>query len=655
MITNTIPSVWQDVVETLRERETTHDDWRRAWSHHLANWDVTVHGPRPIWFPDADSLANSGIALLMKASNHGNVTEFQDWSWRNPNDFWSAVMKRLDIHFHTQPHQVLSSDDASSQPNWFPGARMNIVRSCFGAPLDRTAIICSTRDGGTRHITYGELRMLVDRVVVGLRSLGIQPGDSVAMVMPMTLEAVAIYLGIIAAGCAVVSIADSFAAPEIAKRMTIASAKAVFCSGQVERLGKSIDLYSRIVDAESPAAIVVGENRVPLRRGDRTFHDMVAATQPEEEVSWHVAEPDDPTGILFSSGTTGDPKAIPWDHTTPVRCAADGLLLQDIREGDVVAWPTNLGWMMGPWLIYASLINRATMALHHDAPVGEEFGKFIEEARVTMLGVVPTMVRRWRKSKSMESCDWSNIRCFSSTGEASNADDMFYLSSLAGMKPVIEYCGGTEIGGGFISSTVLQPNVPGAFSTPAMGSRFVILNDDGEPASEGTLFLVPPILGCSRRLVNRNHHETYFQETPDGPNGELLRRHGDHFRRLKGGYYVAGGRVDDTMNLGGVKVSAAEIERAVSGILGISESAAIAVPFDESGPDQLVLFVVPENDCELTSDELLTPINKALRAELNPLFKASETIIVKKLPRTASNKVMRRTLRDQYRNGGSQQ
>ena len=116
---------------------------------------------------------------------------------------------------------------------------------------------------------------------------------------------------------------------------------------------------------------------------------------------------------------------------------------------------------------------------------------------------------RWRHSIGVK------LRCFSSTGEASNAEDMFYLSSLAGMKPIIEYCGGTEIGGGYITSSLLHPNVPAAFSCPAIGNRFVILDDENAAAEQGELFLVPPSLGLSATLLNRDHDAVVFRRLPD--------------------------------------------------------------------------------------------------------------------------------------------
>jgi acetyl-CoA synthetase len=362
-----------------------------------------------------------------------------------------------------------------------------------------------------------------------------------------------------------------------------------------------------------------------------------------------AADPDETTNLLFSSGTTGDPKAVPWSHTTPLKCAMDGHYHHDIRPGEVVAWPTNLGWMMGPWLIYASLINRATIGLYYGAPNTPEFCRFVRDARVRMLGVVPSLVKAWRAHRMTDGVDWSGLRAFSSTGEASNADDYLWLMARAGYRPVVEYCGGTEIGGGYMTQSLTQPASPATFSTPALGLDVAILDEKSRPADEGELFVIPPSVGLSRSLLNRDHHEVYHADTPRGPKGELLRRHGDAFAALPGGYYRAQGRADDTMNLGGIKVSSAEIERVVLGIDGVSDAAAIAVDPPGGGPSLLVLYVVPRPGVSVSPEAGKQAAQVAIAARLNPLFRVHEVRVADSLPRTASNKVMRRVLRDQYR------
>ena len=216
---------------------------------------------------------------------------------------------------------------------------------------------------------------------------------------------------------------------------------------------------------------------------------------------------------------------------------------------------------------------------------------------------------------------------------------------MAGYRPIIEYCGGTEIGGGYLTGTTIQPAAPATFTTPALGLDIVICDEDGQPTDNGEVFVIPPSIGLSTELLNKDHHEVYFEETPQLPKQLPLRRHGDGVERLADGYYRIHGRVDDTMNLGGIKVSSAEIEGVLNSVSEIQEVAAIAVPLPDGGPSQLVIYAVLLPGADTGS--LTTSLQSAIRSHLNPLFRIQGVIVVDALPRTASNKIMRRILRDE--------
>jgi len=658
------PDEARDVVRTV-DRVAASGSATEAWRHisqkilkpshafaaHRATFDAVYRdwdqaaGPPPAWIPTVESAAATNLSRLMKARGFANYGDFHAWSATCRDEFWGMMVDELRIPFMTRPRQILDLSGGPKQPRWLAGARLNIAASCFSAPAEQAAVVHQGEEGPIETLTYGELRSLSARISHGLARAGLAPGDAVAIAMPMTAYAVAIYLGLVQAGLAVVSIADSLAADEMAVRLRIAGAKAVFTQDVVRRGGKELPLYERIIAAGTTPAIVIpaGEKLgVRLRLGDILWDDFLS---PREQFDPVPCDPGDITNILFSSGTTGDPKAIPWDHTSPIKGAMEGHLLQDVQPTDRLAWPTNLGWMMGPWLIYASLMNRATMALYDGAPTGRGFGEFLSRARVTIVGVIPSLVKTWRSTGCMHGLDWSAIRHFSSTGECSNPDDMLYLMSLAGYVPVIEYCGGTELAGGYIGSTLLQPNVPSAFTTPTPGLDFVILDDAGRPADLGEVFLVPPSIGMSTRILNRDHDAVYFRDTPTGAEGQTLRRHGDEIERLPGGYFRALGRVDDTMNLGGIKVSSAEIERVVNDVDGVLESAAIAVPPRGGGPSLLCIFAVPSR-ADIDHESLLGTMRRQIREHLNPLFKIEQLVLVEAMPRTPTNKVMRRRLRD---------
>ena len=637
---------WKELTSSVLTPETPFSVHQILYERTYRKRDP-AHGPAPAWIPTEEEVRASNLHALMRERGCDTYRDLFHWSVTQRTEFWHHLAQRLRIRFAHPYHAVADLSDLR-EPRWFPGGRLNIAQSCFNAPADAVAIVHQAEGSARGSVTYGELRALANRVANGLRDAGCRPGDAIALDLPMTAQAVAIYLGIIFAGCAAVGIADSFAAEEIGVRLRITHARAIFTQDRILRHGKLLPLYAKVIEADAPPAIVLaqGTGPAPVSRGvDLSWEDFLSAAAAFDPLP---CDPEAATTILFSSGTTGEPKAIPWSHTTPLKCAADGLLHQDIRPGDVVAWPTSLGWMMGPWLIYASLINRASIALFDGVPTGREFGQFVQDAGVTMLGVVPSLVRTWRSSGCMEGLDWSAIRAFSSTGEPSNGDDYLYLMALAGYRPVIEYCGGTEIGGGYATGTVVHPSAPTTCTTPALGIDFLILDEAGLPAGNGEVFLRPPSIGLSTTLLNQDHHAVYFDDTPRAAGSVPLRRHGDQIEQLSGGGYRIHGRVDDTMNLGGIKVSSAEIERLLNTVAGVAETAAVGVQPPGGGPARLVVYAVPEARTETTAEELQARFRHAIREHLNPLFRIHDVVLVDALPRTASNKTMRRVLRASY-------
>ena len=639
-------AAWRAVVdagigrENFRVQQALHRTIFRDWP--------AKSGPPPAWIPPADAMRNRHLGELARLVGVSDYEALHRWSVHRREDFWRRMLDLLGLRFEQPPEAIMGNSDPRC-PEWLPGARLNIAASCFQADADATAILYREPGAEMRSMSYGELDRLSNRIANSLVEMGFGPGNAFGIAMPMHPDAVALYLGIVKAGCAAVALSEQFSAAEMARRLQVGGAVAVFVQERVVR-GKEV-LYATLRQADAPPMIVMpagsGETVADTRAQDIPWDRFLGSNERFVPVA---VSPDSISHVLFSSGTTRAPKAIPWTHTTPIRGIADAWLHHDIHPGDVLAWPTSLAWMMGPWLIYAALVNRATMAIFGGAPITRGFGSFVEEAGVTMLGLVPSLVRSWRQTRCMEGADWSRIRCFSSTGECSNADDMMYLMWLGGWKPIIEYCGGTEIGGGYITGTMVQPCVPGTFSTPAMGLDFVILDEAGRTCDLGELFLIPPSIGLSNVLLNYDHESVYFADTPPAPAGvPCLRRHGDQMERLPGGYYRSHGRVDDTMNLKGIKVSSAELEGTFNEVDGVRETAAVAVPPATGGPNLLIVYAVTEPDVDLDPNALRLRFSAALREHHSTLFRIHEVVVVPSLPRTASNKVMRRRLRETYR------
>nr|GMD23597.1 probable acyl-activating enzyme 18, peroxisomal [Ipomoea batatas] len=158
---------------------------------------------------------------------------------------------------------------------------------------------------------------------------------------------------------------------------------------------------------------------------------------------------------------------------------ADSWAHADVQAGDVYCWPTNLGWAMGPTLLYACFLTGATLALYHGSPLGHSFGRFVQDAGVSILGTVPSLVKAWKSTDCMKGLDWTRIRVFATTGEVSNVDDALWLTSRAYCKPIVECCGGTELASTYVAGSLLQPQAFGTFSSASMSVDFVILDEDG--------------------------------------------------------------------------------------------------------------------------------------------------------------------------------
>lgn len=646
---------WQLLSKNVLTNEYSFDIHKLIYTAVFPEWNKFPE-TAPGWTPTQEIISSANISKFMTETGMKDIKSFHHWTTHQFQDFWRTIIDKLQIVFDRKYDVICDLSQGVESPSWLSNAKLNIVNSCFTAPKTAAAIIYEDANKQLFTLTYDELNQLSNRIANSLQNQGFVAGDAIGIAMPMNHYAIAIYLGIIKMGGVVVSIADSFSPEEIALRLKIANAKAIFTQDFTLWGNKKLPLYEKVSKSTSLSSleskqinifVVPCEERVnlQLRACDYTWHDFLVDNKDFTPVS---CNPMTPCNILFSSGTTGEPKAIVWNHSTPIKAASDAFFHQNIQTGDILAWPTNLGWMMGPWLIFAALINHGCIALQSGAPKDRAFGEFIQRAKVNMLGVVPTLVATWREIQCMENLDWSTIKVFSSTGECSNPEDMLYLMSLAGYKPVIEYCGGTEIGGAYITSTVIQNNYPSLFTTPAMGLDIAILDDEVKLSDLGEVAMIPPSMGLSTTLLNADHHHTYFENMPAMPDGKMLRRHGDQIKRLPGGLYCVLGRVDDTMKLGGIKISAAEIERILAVLPDIIEVAAIAVPPPDNGPSLLVIYAstIAKLDKQIT----LTAMQKKINTQLNPLFKIHDVILTNELPKTASNKIMRRVLRKQYLN-----
>ncbi len=362
-----------------------------------------VDDVRPSWIPTKACIEQTNIAKMMHKLGIDSYAEFYQYSIHpfTRNDFWMQSMQELDVVWETPPTTAFQGDATNYE--YFPGGTLNIADSCFHKRQPHEPALVYAMESDPRNIqnmSFGTLNQLSNQIAHALsQKLSLQPGDAVAICMPMTPESIAIYLGIVKAACVVVSIADSFSAREIALRCHLARAKAIFTQDVIYRgANKFLPLYTRVLEADAILRNDNGEEKetktqdecslkivvlpgmlhagpypkLPeMHRSDSgtwndkdkdgnpvSLHDSVTLRQGLD-CSWHdflhfasdqfvsvKRNSMDACNILFSSGTTGAPKAIVWSHTTPIKCAIDGMYHQDIHCGDRVCWPTNVSLIL---------------------------------------------------------------------------------------------------------------------------------------------------------------------------------------------------------------------------------------------------------------------------------------------------------------------
>ncbi len=362
---------------------------------------------------------------------------------------------------------------------------------------------------------------------------------------------------------------------------------------------------------------------------------------------------EDPLIILYTSGTTGKPKGIAHTHCSfPIKAAQDMAFGTDVGKGTRISWITDIGWMMGPWLIYGALINGATIVIYDgapDYPAPDRMWEFCAKHRVEILGISPTLVRALatKGDDLPKKHDLSSLRAFASTGEPWNPAPWWWLFEKVGDSrlPIINYSGGTEISGGILMNNPLVPIKPCGFSAPCPGIDADILDDTGNSVGAnkvGELAIKKPWIGMARGFWQERERylETYWSRFED------IWVHGDFAMKDKDGHWFILGRSDDTLKVAGKRVGPAEVESLLIAHENVAEAAVIGVP-DEMKGTAMVAFCVLKTETEDASalaSELKQLVAKGMGKPLAP----SLIHFVSALPKTRNAKVMRRVIRSAY-------
>ena len=616
-----------------------------------------------IWEPSPEVVERSRLKRFMDAHGVASVAELVARAAADVQWFWDAAVRDMDIRFRRPYQRVVDLSDGIEWARWFPGAEMNVLDTCLdkwldGPSADRTALVWEGEPGEVRRLTYRELNAEVCRFAAALRRLGVERGDRVGVYMPMTPEVAVATLACAKLGAVFLPLFSGYGAGAIAARLNDARASVLVCADGFYRRGQVVPMKETADQAlaESPTVrhLVVlrriGRD-VPWQAGrDHDWADLVAE-QPTELPS-ETLDPEAPVMLIYTSGTTGRPKGAVHVHGGfPVKVAQDMAHGFDVQEGDTILWVTDIGWMMGPWLIFGSLIHGGTMVLYEgtpDTPGPDRLWRMAADHRVTVLGVSPTLVRALMGAggDGPRGHDLSSLRVLGGTGEPWNPEPfLWYFREVGGGRlPVINYTGGTEISGGILCGNVLSHVRPCSFAGPLPGMAADVLDEEGRSVREevGELVVKQPWPGMTRGFwgSRERYLETYWSRFPG------IWVHGDWAYVAEDGLWYVLGRSDDTIKVAGKRLGPAEVESVLVGHAAVSEAAAVGVP-DEVKGEALVCFVVLQGGQEAgaaLAEELQDLVAGALGKPLRP----RAIRFVDDLPKTRNAKILRRVVKAVY-------
>jgi acetyl-CoA synthetase len=615
------------------------------------------------WNPSKDLIEKTRLYKWIRKLGYNDYESFYQSSIKDVAWFWEEAEKELAIPWYQSYTKVLDDSRGVEWASWFINGKLNVYEMAIdkwakdASMKANDAIIWEGEDGQSKRYTFAALALEVKKVAAGLKKLDIKRGDVVAIYMPMLPETVIAMMAVSKIGAIFTPIFSGYGKEAISTRIRASDAKLVITADGYRRKGISILMKKELDEAlvtcpQVEHVIVVKRLNVSIPKGtkdERNWSDLLSTNILKETEQMNS---DDPLMLIYTSGTTGKPKGTVHTHSGfPIKAAFDAGICMDVHQKDTLCWYTDMGWMMGPFLVYGGLLNGATIVLYEgspDVPEPNRLWNLVSKYQITHLGISPTLVRLLMKYGD----DWIDhnqllsLRMFGSTGEPWNDDAWIWLFDQVGRKqiPIFNYSGGTEIAGGILGNVLVRPIKPSTFNAALPGMSASVYSETGHSIqnSVGELVLTKPWVGMTKGFWHqpKRYLKTYWGRWPD------TWVHGDWAVINEDGFWKITGRSDDIINVAGKRLGPSEIETVLVSHELVHEAGVVGVPDHDKGDVTVCFVVLHENaDNHKNAEQILTSY---VSSKMGKAFTPKSIHSIRELPKTKNGKIMRRLLKDAY-------
>ena len=607
-----------------------------------------------LWQPSEAMQQQANVTAYMKwlASSRGlhfqGPGELWEWSVTRIEDFWASIWE----YFHIQtskPYSTVLVERKMPGARWFQGAELNYAQHIFrSATTEHPALLFQSEREPLREVSWSELRSKVSSIAHTLRSLGVQRGDRIVSYMPNLPETVMALLACASIGAIWSSCSPDFGTRSVIDRFKQIEPKVLFAIDGYQYNSKEFDRRPVVQELQQSLPTLEKTILLPYLHKDVTtegfaatllWHDLLAQ---EAELTFEQVPFDHPLWVLYSSGTTGLPKAIVQGHGGILLEQLKSLTLGfDLKPGSRFFWFTTTGWMM--WnVVVGSLLTGATSLLYDGSPSYPDLNtlwSFAEKTGMTFFGTSAGYITSCMKAgvEPGKTYDLSKLRAIGSTGSPLPPEGFQWVYEHVKKDLwLASSSGGTDVCTGFVGGSILRPVYAGELQSRLLGTKVEAFDEHGQPLIDevGELVITAPMPSMPLYFWNdpgdKRYRESYFDMYPG------VWRHGDWIKITPRGSAIIYGRSDSTINRMGIRMGSSEIYRVVEDMPEVLDSLIIGAELP-GGRYYMPLFVVLKDDAAL-DDALKARIREKIRSNVSPHHVPDEIIAIQEVPRTLNGK-----------------